>query len=61
MFPPWNGKTITRGIEFGVSPFAEPRRAMVARGSLFGIPSYRWLGAKESVTVHYSAYARRVD
>ena len=61
VFPPWNGKAITRGIEFGVSPFAEPRRAMIARGSLFGVPAFRWLGAKESVTVHYSAYARRVD
>ena len=32
MFPPWNGQAITRGIEFGVSPFAEGRRAMVERG-----------------------------
>jgi hypothetical protein len=25
------------------------------------VPAFRWLGAKESVTVHYSAYARRAD
>lgn len=60
-FPPWNGNAITRGVEFGVSPFAEGRRAMVERGSLLGVPTYRWLGARESATVHYRAFARVVD
>jgi hypothetical protein len=60
-FPPWNGNAITRGVEFGVSPFAEGRRAMVERGSLLGIPTYRWLGARESATVHYQAFARIVE
>ncbi len=59
-FAPWNGKAVTRGVEFGVSPFAEGRRKMVERGSLMGVPTYRWLGARESVTVHYSAFARRL-
>ncbi len=58
---PWNGNAVTRGIEFGVSPFAEGRRAMVDRGSLLGVPTYRWLGARERATAHYSAFARRVD
>jgi hypothetical protein len=56
--PPWNGNTVTRGVEFGVSPFPEGRRAMVERGSLLGVPTYRWLGAWESATVDYSAFAR---
>jgi hypothetical protein len=60
-FPPWNGNAVTRGVEFGVSPFAEGRRAIVERGTLLGIPTYRWLGARESATVHYRAFARRVD
>ena len=60
-FPPWNGKAVTRGVEFGVSPFAEGRRAMIERGSLLGVPTYRWLGARGSVTVHYTAFARSVD
>lgn len=59
-FAPWNGKAVTRGVEFGVSPFAEGRRKMVERGSLMGVPAFRWLGARESVTVHYSAFARRL-
>jgi hypothetical protein len=53
--PPWNGKTITRGMEFGVSPFPESRRQMVDRGQLFGVPSYRWLPAKGRLQAEYWA------
>ncbi len=60
-FPPWNGAAVTRGVEFGVSPFAEGRRAMIERGSLFGTPTFRWLPANSTATVEYSALARRVD
>ena len=57
--PPWNGGTITWGVEFGVSPFAEGRRAMIERGSLFGVPTFRWLPARGSLEVEYQAFARR--
>ena len=53
--PPWNGATLTRGMEFGVSPFAESRRAMIDRGTLFGVPTYRWIPAKRRATVEYWA------
>ena len=33
---PWNGGAVTRGMEFGVSPFPETRRQMIERGPLFG-------------------------
>lgn len=53
---PWNGRTITRGMEFGVSPFPESRRAMIERQTLFGTPCYRWLPAKASLqTTYYAA------
>jgi hypothetical protein len=55
--PPWNGQTVTRGVEFGLSPFAEGRRNMVERGSLFGVPTYRWLGARQSISIDYVAFA----
>ena len=42
---PWNGQTVTRGMEFGVSPFPESRRQMIERGRLFGVPAYRWIPA----------------
>lgn len=52
---PWLGRTQTRGMEFGVSPFPEPRRRMIERGDLFGTPGYRWIGARCRVTVEYCA------
>jgi hypothetical protein len=51
--PPWNGQTLTRGLEFGVSPFPESRRRMIDRGRLFDVPTYRWIPAKTQVTVEY--------
>ena len=58
---PWNGVTETRGMEFGVSPFPESRRAMIDRARLFGIPTYRWIGARERLEVSYYAFLRRAD
>ena len=51
--PPWNGRTITRGMEFGVSPFPESRREMIRRGELFGVPSFRWIPARTRIDVEY--------
>ena len=53
--PPWGGQTVARGFEFGVSPMPETRRQMIDRGKLFGVPSYRWLAAKASISVKYEA------
>lgn len=50
---PWNGRTISRGMEFGVSPMPESRRQMIERGSLFGVPGYRWLPALETISASY--------
>ncbi len=53
---PWNGNTLTRGMEFGVSPFPESRRAMIDRHSLFGVHGYRWAPAKTALRVKYRAF-----
>jgi hypothetical protein len=58
---PWNGATITRGMEFGVSPFPESRRAMVERGRLFGVPTFRWIPARTAVSVEYWIVCRPAD
>jgi hypothetical protein len=55
---PWNLETVTRGMEFGVSPFPETRRQMVDRGRMFGVPAYRWMPARASVEVEYWIVAR---
>jgi hypothetical protein len=52
---PWNAGAIACGMEFGVSPFPETRRAMIDRASLFGHPSYRWLPAHGRLNVQYQA------
>ena len=59
--PPWNGKTITRGMELGVSPMPETRRQMIERGSLFGVPCFRWIPAKSTVRVEYHAFVTTAD
>jgi hypothetical protein len=59
--PPWNGRTLTRGMEFGVSPMPETRRAMTERGRLFDVPAYRWLPAKSRVDVEYCALLLDAD
>jgi len=56
--PPWNGQTLTRGMEFGVSPMPETRRQMIERGRLFGEPGFRWIPARSRVRVEYSAFLR---
>lgn len=58
---PWNGRTLTCGMEFGVSPFPESRGDMVRRGQLFDMPTYRWLPAKTRIDVEYYAVLRRTD
>jgi hypothetical protein len=55
MSPPWNGRTLTRGMEFGASPMPETRRQMIERGNLFGVPAFRWIPARTRVEVRYSA------
>lgn len=59
--PPWNGQTITCGIEFGASPTVESRREMVTRGSLFGTPAYRWAPAKTKLKTEYCAFIGIAD
>jgi hypothetical protein len=59
--PPWNGATVTRGMEFGVSPFPETRREMIERGRLFGVPTFRWIPAATRVTVEYAIVMRAAD
>jgi len=54
---PWNGRTMTRGMEFGVSPIPETRRAMIERGRTFGVPGFAWVPAKSRVHVEYRAVA----
>jgi hypothetical protein len=59
--PPWNGRTVTRGMEFGVSPMPETRRQMIERGRLFGVPGFRWIPARKTARVEYRAFVTTAD
>ena len=58
---PWNGVTLTRGMEFGVSPMPESRRAMIDRGRLFGTPTYRWIPAHSTLHAEYWIVIRQAS
>ena len=52
---PWLGRTKTRGMEFGVSPFPETRQQMIERGSMYGVPGYKWIPGQGRLTAEYYA------
>jgi hypothetical protein len=58
---PWNGRTLTRGLEFGASPMPETRRQMIERGKLFDTPAFRWIPARQRVEVEYCAVLRPAE
>jgi len=58
---PWNGQTLTRGMEFGASPFPESRRAMIERGGLFGVQGYKWIPARHEVSLQYRVFLIPAD
>ncbi len=58
---PWNGKSLTRGMEFTNSPLPVGLRKSVDMGSFKGQPAFRWLGALRSRTFDYSIIALPVD
>ena len=55
---PWNGRTLTRGMEFGVSPFPESRREMIERGPMFETPTFGWIPARSRVIAEYWIVSR---
>jgi len=58
---PWNGRTITRGMEFGVSPFPESKRAMIERNRLLDTPTYKWLPARGRLDAEYWIVSQIAD
>ena len=56
---PWNGQTLARGMEFGVSPMPETRTEAIARGRMFDVPCLRLIAAGTSVEAEYRVFVRR--
>ncbi len=57
---PWNNQAVARGIEFGSTPFAEGMRKSIDRGSLFGVPAYRWIGARQKLKTEYTIFVQEI-
>ncbi len=58
--PPWDGKVVARGMEFGTTPFGGPMRQVVEEGRLYGVPVYRWIGAAERLATRYLAFLAEI-
>ncbi|HEX4487924.1 MAG TPA: hypothetical protein VH088_16730 [Terriglobales bacterium] len=58
---PWDGRTVTRGMEFGVSPFPETRRKMVERNRLMGMPTYKWIPCRGRLEAEYWIVSQPAD
>jgi hypothetical protein len=50
---PWFNQAVTRGLEFGTSPFPESRREMVERGRMLDTPTYKWLPGAGKLEARY--------
>jgi hypothetical protein len=50
---PWNGRSLTRGMEFANTPFPMALRDAMARGKFHGLPTYRWLPARGRLRFEY--------
>lgn len=58
---PWDGCTLTRGMEFGVSPFPESRREMIDRNRLLDAPTYKWINARGRLDAEYWISSQIMD
>jgi hypothetical protein len=54
--PPWNGRTQTRGLEFGSTPLPVTRREAFTRGPLLGTPTFATVPARAQTTIGYVAF-----
>ncbi len=57
---PWDGKVVARAICIGDSPFAAGLQQAVERGSLFGVPVFSWIGARQRKTQRYAFFLAEI-
>lgn len=51
--PPWNGKAMTRGMEFGNTRIPGTARAYAAKPEMYGTRTFGWLDAQAELTARY--------
>jgi hypothetical protein len=57
---PWDGKAVTRGIEFGTTPMPEGLRRSVDMGTLFGVPTFRWISGRERLETSFIIFLAEI-
>jgi hypothetical protein len=57
---PWDGKVIARAICIGDSPFAQGLPYAVERGSVFGVPVFGWISARQRRTETYAFFLAEI-
>jgi len=53
---PWNGRALTRAMEFGICPWPIPKRQAVELGRLKRQPTYRWIDALGEIRYRFAAF-----
>lgn len=51
---------MARGIEFGTSPFDEGLRKSVERAQLLGVPTYKFIGARQRLSTTFTIFLREI-
>jgi len=57
---PWDGKAVARGLEFGTTPMPEGLKRSVERGTMFGVPTYRWIGARQRLKTTFTIFLAEI-
>jgi hypothetical protein len=60
MTPPWNGETITRGMEFGNTRIPGSAKAYFKKPEMYGTPTFEWLDARDKLTKRYLAFMAEI-
>merc|ERR1711924_459385 len=58
---PWDGRTLTRGLEFSSYAYALGRQRNVEIGKLFDTPAFEWLDAHEEKTTTFFIEYKATD
>ena len=58
--PPWNGETITRGMEFGNTRIPGSAKEYFKKPDMDGTPTFGWLDAKGKLTTRYLLFLAEI-
>ena len=60
MTPPWNGETVTRGMEFGNTRVPGSAKEYFKKPEMYGTPTFGWLDAKGKLTKRFLVFLTKI-